>query len=231
MDKHAAMKRFIRFVCLSDTHSQPLSPSIPPGDVLLFAGDFSNRGSPASISAFNSLLQSLPHTHKIVIAGNHDHSLDPTCWSSVKSISPYQYENTEPKKVTAGVYLENQGCEVFGYRIWGTPWIRSIRPGAFTVSTENELEPHYSQIPDSVDILLTHCPAHSILDTNSEGKSQGSTALLRLLHRLRPRVHVFGHIHESYGQYHPPDSWLSLNASTCSVKYEARNPPLVFDLP
>lgn len=67
-----------RFVCVSDTHSrQSTIPYMPPGDVLLHAGDFSNVGLETDIKYFNQWLKDLTcYQHKVVIAGNHDLTFD-----------------------------------------------------------------------------------------------------------------------------------------------------------
>lgn len=69
----------LRFVCVSDTHglTRKMTSLIPDGDVLLHAGDFSNTGEPAIVSAFNDWLASISISCKIVIAGNHDLTFDP----------------------------------------------------------------------------------------------------------------------------------------------------------
>ena len=48
--------------------------------------------------------------------------------------------------------------------------------------------------------------------------------------RVRPAYHVFGHIHEGYGAT-TNGTTTFVNASTCTVRYQPDNPPLVFDLP
>ena len=68
----------IRIVCISDTHSTVMDPlSIPDGDILIHAGDFTNFGEVRYINLFNEFLGCLPHRNKIVIAGNHDILFDP----------------------------------------------------------------------------------------------------------------------------------------------------------
>jgi hypothetical protein len=70
------MSRSLRFVCISDTHGKHDSIDVPDGDVLIHAGDFTHNGTHRQIQRFNDWLGSLPHRHKIVIAGNHELSLD-----------------------------------------------------------------------------------------------------------------------------------------------------------
>ena len=55
--------------------------SIPDGDVFLHTGDFTYKKSKGlnqmeQVIQFNDWLGTLPHKHKIVIAGNHDFSFD-----------------------------------------------------------------------------------------------------------------------------------------------------------
>src|SRR5690242_1532048 len=64
----------IKIVCISDTHTQ--TPTVPDGDILIHAGDLTNRGTFAELQARLDWLNSLPHAHKLVVAGNHDLLLD-----------------------------------------------------------------------------------------------------------------------------------------------------------
>ncbi len=65
----------VRVVCLSDTHDQTVA--VPAGDVLIHAGDLTNAGTAADIQRQLDWLASLPHTHKVVVCGNHDSWFDP----------------------------------------------------------------------------------------------------------------------------------------------------------
>lgn len=60
----------ITIVCVSDTHGT--QPPLPPGDVLLHAGDLSVWGSLAEIQEQLNWLDAQPHAQKVLIAGNHD---------------------------------------------------------------------------------------------------------------------------------------------------------------
>lgn len=54
-----------RFVCISDTHSR--FPDVPPGDVLLHAGDMSSWGYPAQVRQVFDWLMDLPHPVKMCV--------------------------------------------------------------------------------------------------------------------------------------------------------------------
>lgn len=66
----------IRVVCISDTHTL-IDENIPDGDLLIHAGDLTNAGTTAELQAQIDWLTTLPHPHKVAIAGNHDTYLDP----------------------------------------------------------------------------------------------------------------------------------------------------------
>jgi predicted MPP superfamily phosphohydrolase len=70
----SANKPPIRIVCISDTHCNTLP--VAAGDLLIHAGDLTNRGTHAEIQAQIDWLASLPHKQKIAIGGNHDSFLD-----------------------------------------------------------------------------------------------------------------------------------------------------------
>lgn len=53
--------------------------------------------------------------------------------------------------------------------------------------------------PGGVDIMITHGPPLGIRDTTHRGDQVGCRHLRRAVGRCKPKLHVFGHIHESAG--------------------------------
>jgi len=53
----------VRFVCMSDTHCKAayFSAVLPPGDVFLHAGDFTDLGRPHEVEEFNAFLGNSQH--------------------------------------------------------------------------------------------------------------------------------------------------------------------------
>ena len=78
-------------------------------------------------------------------------------------------------------------------------------------------------------MLITHGPPAGILDRTEPGDAVGCADLLAAVRRVRPRLHVFGHIHEAYGMLEQ-DGVRFVNASNCSVRYRPVQPPIVVDL-
>ena len=65
----------MKVICIADTHNQHEQLVIPPGDVIIHAGDFTEAGTREETMNFLAWFSNLPHPHKILVAGNHDFSL------------------------------------------------------------------------------------------------------------------------------------------------------------
>jgi predicted phosphodiesterase len=206
----------MRLVCISDTHALHEELDVPHGDVLVHAGDFTMSGRESEIRAFDAWLGRLPHPRKIVVAGNHD-------WL-------FQREPANARSlITNAEYLEDSGATIDGVRFWGAPWQPWFFDWAFNLRRGPEIAARWALVPAETDVLITHGPPRGVLDVVDRGESVGCEDLLRELGRIRPRVHVFGHIHESYGRAEK-DGRISVNASSCSLAYRPENPPIVVDL-
>jgi predicted phosphodiesterase len=209
----------MRIVCLSDTHNRTDDLAVPDGDVLLHAGDLTSHGKPEEFARVARWLLQLPHAHKVVVAGNHDFLL--------------QDRPQEARALLAAVpgliYLEDELATVAGLRIWGTPWQPWFYDWAFNLPRNgDELAAVWARVPAGVDVLLSHSPAHGILDRTRRGDAVGCERLRLELPRIRPRLHVFGHIHEAYGEL-VVDGTHHVNASTCDLQYRAVQAPIVVD--
>lgn len=69
-----AYRKKVRIVCVSDTHnSSPLDGQfkVPPGDVLIHAGDMTNQGSHSELTKAVEWIGKCEHEVKIVIAGTY----------------------------------------------------------------------------------------------------------------------------------------------------------------
>ncbi len=74
----AYAKLSTRVVCISDTHSTG-EFNLPNGDILIHAGDLSRKGGHNELEQVLSWFKSLTNFRlKIIIAGNHDITLDKT---------------------------------------------------------------------------------------------------------------------------------------------------------
>jgi len=176
----------ICLVLLSDTHQLHRELEIPDGDVLIHAGDFTLFSkSLQAIDDFNAWLGKLPHRHKIVVPGNHEFFLEE--------------DRRRCSLLSHARVLINEGIEIEGLRIWGSP-VTPLYGGAFGMSSAADRMRLYAGIPEDVDVLVTHGPPHGILDRGRESEMHSGCAELRnAVLRTRPKLHVFGHVHGGYG--------------------------------
>lgn len=190
---------------------------MPPGDILIHAGDFSMMSrSIAAIRDFNDWLGELPHRHRIVIPGNHEFFIE-----------------RDPSKrslISNATVLINESVTVMGLKIWGSP-ITPLYGGAFGRSSPAERAKLYSTIPADTNILVTHGPPYGILD-RSPGSlhHSGCPELREAVERIRPQLHVFGHIHGANGM-ESNESTVYINAAMLGPDGDIAHPPIVLRMP
>jgi predicted phosphodiesterase len=234
MDLPEKAPNAVRFVCISDTHSlHSKIKNIPAGDVLIHAGDFSNVGEDKDIIALSEFLGKASFKHKVVIAGNHDLSFEDGYLDKrgQRKMNPNREYGPEPKKLLKNcIYLEDQETTIEGIRIYGSPWQPEFCDWAFNVERGPPIREKWDKIPlDGIDVLITHGPAQGFGGLCKNGIDAGCEELIKVIRKAKPLVHVFGHIHESYGVYEDKET-LFINASTCTYSYMPTNRPIVFDV-
>lgn len=213
----------MRIVCISDTHTlqEKLKHQIPEGDVLIHSGDITNKGDSTDILNFGLWSMTLPHKHKICIAGNHDFCFENRGFSRQDALS---YLNRYKWN-----YLQDSEVVIDGVKFYGSPWQPEFSSWAFNLPRGERLALAWAAIPDDTDVLITHCPPADILDlTIREQEHAGCEDLKRRVMEVKPMLHVFGHIHEGYGVLNQ-DGITFANSSLCDLKYNPINKPLVFD--
>ncbi|RUS34933.1 hypothetical protein BC938DRAFT_477670 [Jimgerdemannia flammicorona] len=237
-----------RFVCMSDTHNHiRYNFEIPDGDVFIHAGDLTRTGTLSDCQRTLTWLKDLPHRTKLVIAGNHDLTFDTAHYEKTWDQWHRNKEDHERIKTLyrqaneyGVVYLEDEEytlpAEDGGWRCWGSPWQPEFCDWGFNLPRGPELAAKWAQIPAHTDILITHGPPWSHLARTMNDTDVGCEDLLHRVRQVRPRAHVFGHIHEGYGYEFGTaadgtEGTLFVNASTCTLTYKPLNPPVVFDLP
>lgn len=196
----------MKFVAISDTHGCHRQLNLPKGDVLLHSGDVCDRGNRLQVEDFLDWLSGLDFQHKIFIRGNHDIDL-----KTKQSL----LELEMPKRI---IQLKNSGITIEEIPIWGVPH-------PLIEDTED-----WQSIPIDTQILMTHRPPFSILDQPINGPSTGSKSLLQRVKQIEPAIHLFGHIHASYGQKKFVNT-LFINGSTYKQnKKRIVNQAVVFSL-
>lgn len=208
----------MRFVAISDTHGKHQSVRLPRGDVLLHAGDLTSKGRKDEVVEFLSWFARQKFAYKIFIAGNHDFYFE-------KALL-FEMETLIPDGIT---YLQDSGISINGINIWGSPVTPWYYNWAFNRHRGDPIRKHWQLIPPDTHVLMTHGPVYGFLDQNIEEQHSGCQDLLRTVLTIQPKVHVCGHIHESYGSIKRSDIRF-INACLLNEHYDLVNKPVVFDI-
>ena len=236
----------VRLVCVSDTHDlhQTMPHPIPPGDIFVHAGDFTCRGARHEVSNFvdwtDSLLSS-GFQAVVFVMGNHELGLDRSKPSKHPVVRAAQEEMRASLADRENVFfLEESSCTVLGLTFFGSPYTCQFGdPGSWEFQEkdiDDGLGRRWQSIPPAgaFDVLLTHSPPFGVGDLCDKGKSRGSQTLQRRLESVRPRLHVFGHMHAGHGIYRDQDpaghGTVSVNAAICDEDMAAVNAPVVVDM-
>ncbi len=233
----------MRVVAISDQHGR--LPDIPECDILLIAGDIcpTVNHSPSFQRSwldtnFRSWLNNIPARHVVGVAGNHDFLF---------------HERPDQIPELRWKYLKDDGCTIEGISIWGTPWQPWFWDWAFNAprnEKENENEPFltekFSHIPVGTDIVVAHSPAYQVgatdlLIAQHGGNHVGSRALRARMHIVKPKLLVYGHIHNGR-EFSPVQmSWSDpssgsvvrngtvANVSVLDEDYRLRYAPMEFE--
>ena len=237
-----------RLLLLSDTHAHlPAPPTanrsfrrpLPAADVLLHAGDLTWRGKLKEHEAALTLLESASAPVKLVVAGNHDITLDADYYPCAVRRGRWALEGgphqlrggnradvaaardavaaaralwTGARARRAGVRLLDEGPHDVALpngarlRVYASPYTPEFSDWGFGYG---RLEDRFNAdrgaaqpVPEwpAVDVLMTHGPPQGILSkVAGSHEDVGCAALARAVRRARPRLHVFGHIHEEWG--------------------------------
>ncbi|KAI1352573.1 Metallo-dependent phosphatase-like protein [Xylaria sp. FL0043] len=209
--------RKTRFVCISDTHN--CTVKLPKGDVLIHCGDLTNQGSYSELSKQVAWLEQADFECKIVVAGNHDLTLDTDFYNTYGS---YRHNNipqipedcqallTQSKTLTyllhesRTINLASPSGPRTTFSVFGSPYSPAWG-GAWAFQyprhedDDRVAKSLWQEIPLDTDILITHGPAHTHCDESRSREAAGCEILRQELWRVRPRLALCGHIHEARG--------------------------------
>ena len=174
----------MKIIATSDTHGDHRNLTIPKCDIFIHAGDIVGNNGLHDYADFKEWLDEIPADHCVIIAGNHDLLLEHDMWG-------YKLFGTHH-------YLENSWEEIMGLKIWGSPCTLPFA-GAFNFGPK-ALKPIWNKIPNDTDIIITHGPPWLIGDSVYDDHAGDGYLGARVMD-IDPILHVFGHIHEGYGEY------------------------------
>lgn len=199
-------------MAVADTHLFHGDLTVPDGDVLVHAGDLCRGGDLDELREAAAYLASLPHAHKVIVAGNHD-------WAFV--------HDPEAARAALGdmIYLQDSEATIDGLRFYGSPWQPAFHDWAFNLPRGPALAEIWERIPAGLDVLITHGPPAGVGDRSPVGGRAGCADLRARIAEARPRLHLFGHIHQDGGLWEI-EGVVHANVTT----WECERAPTVIDL-
>ncbi len=221
----------MKIVLLSDTHCRLRKIEVPNGDILIHSGDLTFKGDCEEISQELRELGRIAKNFKygcIFIAGNHD-------WLGERAPGLMKQMAIEEGLT----YLDHSSIQIEELNIFGSPYQPAFCNWAFNLPRGEALAEKWAQIPDNIDILITHGPPMGVLDPVERYNGQkcefeiehvGCSDLYNRVQQLKQlKLHVFGHIHAGYGQLKIGDLTY-VNASICTEQYKPINKPIIIEL-
>ena len=206
---------------ISDPHNKYNKLSLPGGDVIICAGDMSSRGYDHEIDNFCKWFDKQDYAHKIFIAGNHDFYFENKPKEAAELMKSYENLNylQDDMYLIGDDYAES-------IKVWGSPWQPRFYNWAFNVDRGEALKAKWDLIPSGIDILITHGPPFGILDkVIGRSENLGCEELIKKIKEIKPKIHVFGHIHSGYGYFFDGDTHY-INASVLDERYDQNYQPL-----
>tara|TARA_Y100000034_G_scaffold136409_1_gene212690 strand:- start:3047 stop:3691 length:645 start_codon:yes stop_codon:yes gene_type:complete len=183
-------------------------------DFLIVSGDFCNSYNEIDYVKLKHKFNYLSKRFNYIVftLGNHDSYI-------LNNLSDFK------SSIPSNCYLLiNSFLEIGGLTFWGSPnSLRFYDKGAFSCD-EEELSNIYKNIPNNLDFLITHTPPYSILDS-ARGNFSGSKALLKSVKDKKPRIHSFGHIHDSSGVFTNNDT-MFINSAVDSLNFNNNQGPV-----
>lgn len=216
-------------------------------DLLLIAGDITPAkwgfGSKKVqwdwlINEFKDWFTSLPFktlaSKVFLIPGNHDkvfENITETERLELKFILGSQFELLIHEEKTFE-YLENDDLKQL--RIFGTPYCKMFGSWSF-MKYNSFLEKAFSEIPENLDILVTHDPPTlngmgKITQGRQTGKEAGNEILSKYILEKKPKYVFSGHIHSGNHNFEEVNGIKMANVAHVDETYTPVYSVLTFEI-
>lgn len=213
----------MKLCLMSDIHNQLHRLNPPPADVLIIAGDLTMEGLEEEFIKLNNDLKRIRHKYKkmFVMAGNHD-------------FLAFHYPEKVRKLLTYATYVEDESVIYEGKHFYFSPWTPQFGDWAFMYPNNDIARNVWSKVPDKVDVLVTHGPPAGVSPLDNADSiyaygRKGCPILGEVVFRIKPKYHVFGHIHEGYGSLEK-EGITFLNVASLKRNYYGTNPAVVIEV-
>ncbi len=192
----------MKILAISDLHTtglKGLDRYVRDCALVIFAGDFTEHGRTRGIEqsvrwvqdVFCPWCASFPQVRFCVVPGDHDAFAERRA-ADIRWPDDVTYLDPTAPDTSA------RQCELAGLKIYGVACTPYQKGGAFECSPE-ALARAFAQIPDGLDILVSHAPplidGYNLDVDGRKRRHRGSPELTEAIRRARPRLVVCGHVH------------------------------------
>ena len=123
------------------------------------------------------------------------------CCEEICTSEPPTYNYLQDNSVQILTPFDRSSASDSGIEVYGAPWQPEFCNWVFNLYSSSALKEKWDLIPNSTDVLITHGPPYMILDMTLEGNFTGFQQLREAIEaRVKPRLQIFGLIHEAYGE-------------------------------
>jgi len=222
-----------KICCISDLHGR-LPKQLPEHDLLCIAGDICplENHNPAYqklwiLKEFYEWWKEIKSPRAIGCWGNHDiftedlnyYKLVFDAQTKPLMISDYQCVNNVAK-LGINAFLSSYQTP------FGQGWAYN--------KYDDDMRRICEQVPDNINVIVSHGPAYSYGDAARRWKQPGFEltgykCMVELMDRIKPKLFICGHIHSGYGVYQHGET-IVVNASLCNEKYQLVNEPIIVEI-
>ncbi len=216
----------MKILLISDTHTKHgyIDYPLTGIDMIICSGDVTINKVPAinhgQALDFFEWYKSLFIQHKIYVPGNHDTAFERGY------LRDYDFEDIH--------VLVHEYKEIAGLKIFGSPYTPTFGTDWAYNKDRSKLHKYWQDIPEDLDILITHGPPQGVLDLSKDGVLTGCKALANRVKEVKPKIHMFGHIHEwaGYSMEHVNSATKFINAAVVELShtYELNNNGQIIEL-
>jgi predicted phosphodiesterase len=207
-----------RFLIISDTHGMDFTSENRPThkvDVVIHCGDLTDGSKLSEFRNSLQLLKDLDAPLKLVIAGNHDFTMDIPAFEKHVSEAPQPLEpelvvkeygaHGEAQKLfaqEAGIVFLDEGTHRFilangaSLTVYASPYTPALGAWGFQYHPDKD---HEFAIEEGTDVAVTHGPPKGVMDFTYGRERAGCPYLFGAVAKAKPKMHCFGHIHEGWG--------------------------------
>ncbi|KAK2590708.1 hypothetical protein QQS21_011602 [Conoideocrella luteorostrata] len=215
-----------RFIILSDTHGEPLAASLhnKEADVAIHCGNLTQHSTIKELHTTLQLLRAITAPIKLVIAGNHDFTLDDVAFENKllegdgmagetldRSLVKQRFgdfgeaRNLLLQAKDEGIFFLGEGTHSLSLengallQLYASPYTPGQSGRGNWGFQYQDREDHVFNIEQGTDVVISHGPPHGVLDRTMERQRLGCPDLFAAVARQQPLLHCFGHVHRGWG--------------------------------